>query len=593
MPKFNGFKEDVLKCKNLLALEISQAAAEPWYTDRDDHPARKRLAQLRRQHLNEEDGHELAKVMSSDAHKLSVLGRNAAGARKLTRLKMESLCFDAFRIALLDGCARTRLEDLVPAAIPLFVGMKLEGGFLGGQVVRFSKNLTCVIGGRGTGKSTLLESLRAASGNETRPGVVDSAVWPDRVSLIYQDEAGVQQVLTRGKMQDVVNETEPDGPTVVPIESYSQGETASTIQHCDKDPAILLRFLDGFVDLAALTATDQRLNQGLLDNEERITELQREVATTGAVERSKHAADGKLRALTEENAAEVVELEAKLAKERMFRTQLTQQLKRLTATFRSSLSGVSELDQVIATEASSLVVGADEFSRVLDLVRGYATRIRDISSDIQTESQKVTTSLASLLREWERKEGETQAKIEAIRLDLEGQGVRLDLATIRRGARDATELAQRLHELRARTALLNEAKRERDMLVVDRTALKFRVFTERQRFATALTLNLRATITDYAVTLKYHEGNLSVELEALPSMRLTGGWATSTPSAEVTPRATCTASVEGKVGPPPRPLAAALICLTKTVDQSPRRAPVGWSVRGLVSARLGRDAIRR
>jgi hypothetical protein len=52
--------------------------------------------------------------MSSDAHTLAALGKNAAGARKLTRLKMETMSFDSLRIALNDPVARARIEDLVP-----------------------------------------------------------------------------------------------------------------------------------------------------------------------------------------------------------------------------------------------------------------------------------------------------------------------------------------------------------------------------------------------------------------------------------------------------------------------------------------------
>ncbi|MFN0303626.1 MAG: hypothetical protein ACKVQU_25100 [Burkholderiales bacterium] len=80
--------------------------------------------------LGLEDGVDLANVMSSDAHTLNALGRNASGNRKLTRLKMEALRFTSLRIALKDSAARVRLEDLIPASVPRFVGMKLEGGFL-------------------------------------------------------------------------------------------------------------------------------------------------------------------------------------------------------------------------------------------------------------------------------------------------------------------------------------------------------------------------------------------------------------------------------------------------------------------------------
>ncbi len=155
-PKYDTFKQEVLNSKNLIALEVAHAANVDWFAHADGNNDRRNCAKLRCQHLGHEEEIELAKVMSSDAHTLNALGRNASGNRRLTRLKMEALTFASLRIALNDAAARVRLEDLIPASVPRFVGMKLEGGFLKDQVVHFSPNLTCIIGGRGAGKSTLL-----------------------------------------------------------------------------------------------------------------------------------------------------------------------------------------------------------------------------------------------------------------------------------------------------------------------------------------------------------------------------------------------------------------------------------------------------
>jgi DNA polymerase III alpha subunit len=47
MTKYDAFKEEVLKCHNLLALEITDAGNEAWFTSRDDNPHRKHLHGLR------------------------------------------------------------------------------------------------------------------------------------------------------------------------------------------------------------------------------------------------------------------------------------------------------------------------------------------------------------------------------------------------------------------------------------------------------------------------------------------------------------------------------------------------------------------
>ncbi len=55
-------------------------------------------------------------------------------------------------------------------------------------------------------------------------------------------------------------------------------ETAETIQHCDKDPGILLRFLDDFIDHSHFRKRDAELRQLLLENQDEIERLQEEIA---------------------------------------------------------------------------------------------------------------------------------------------------------------------------------------------------------------------------------------------------------------------------------------------------------------------------
>ncbi|WP_428355943.1 AAA family ATPase [Methyloprofundus sp.] len=128
------------------------------YTDSDTNPNRKKLMTSRRDKLSQSESTILPKVMSSDSHNLNKLGINAVGEKRLTRFKVDELSFDAVKIALFSYESRIRIEEFIPEKIPHFVGIKLKGGLLDGQSINFSKNLTCIIGGRGTGKSTLLES---------------------------------------------------------------------------------------------------------------------------------------------------------------------------------------------------------------------------------------------------------------------------------------------------------------------------------------------------------------------------------------------------------------------------------------------------
>ena len=76
-------------------------------------------------------------------------------------IKMSKISVEALRQAFLDAESRIRLNsDPQPVPHSEFLGMAWEGGFLDGTKVHFNNNLNVLVGGRGTGKSTIIESLR-------------------------------------------------------------------------------------------------------------------------------------------------------------------------------------------------------------------------------------------------------------------------------------------------------------------------------------------------------------------------------------------------------------------------------------------------
>ncbi|MGD0769932.1 MAG: TrlF family AAA-like ATPase [Tepidisphaeraceae bacterium] len=511
-PKFDAFKQDILNCKNLLAIEITSAEKGHWYSHLDDNPDRKNCAIVRREHLGHETDVHLAKVMGSDSHALNALGRNAQGNKRLTRFKMESPTFESLRIALLDCAARVRLEDLIPLGVPHFVGMKLEGGFLRDQVINFSPNLTCIIGGRGAGKSTMLESLRVCSGHITENSLIDSEVWPDCISLIYEDEVGQRHTLTRSKANDILN-ADANGPTCIGIESYGQGQTAETIKHCDKDPAILLKFLDGFIELAEIEAQDEELRNALLENQTEIERLQLEINRIQEIEKAKKLADNQVETLKKQKAGEVAELEQKLANGRVFRTKLQTNLSNLLTSISDGLTSDDLVTLIEEMDGTTLAVGKTELDTVKALMNGLAGDLDKMSKQLKENITATTEKITAQLTIWSAKEKQTKDRIEDLRRELEKQNIKLDMAFIRKVTKDATDFAQLLDTLKKSLPKQKEAFTKRRQLLADRRTLKSKMFTTRNAFATGVNSNLATCVVDYSVHLRFHEGSLSPALE--------------------------------------------------------------------------------
>ena len=81
---------------------------------------------------------------------------------------MSDISIDGLRQAFLDPGSRIRLNpkngSLHQDAHSEIVALEWKGGFLHGIRLRLNSNLNVLIGGRGTGKSTIIESIRAVLG---------------------------------------------------------------------------------------------------------------------------------------------------------------------------------------------------------------------------------------------------------------------------------------------------------------------------------------------------------------------------------------------------------------------------------------------
>ena len=153
---------DDFKLKKLLALEVTS------------YPPARRILDIvegRDKAWARSDCHP-AYVMSSDAKSLKHDERGAPIANSLgyrySWLKMSKPSVQALRQAFLDPQSRIQLLGGRPSDAqkhPRITSISVQGAkFLEDQELVFSEGLNCIIGGRGSGKSSLLEYLRFAIG---------------------------------------------------------------------------------------------------------------------------------------------------------------------------------------------------------------------------------------------------------------------------------------------------------------------------------------------------------------------------------------------------------------------------------------------
>ncbi|NJL28191.1 MAG: AAA family ATPase [Thermoanaerobaculia bacterium] len=202
-------------------------------------------------------------IMSSDAKSLAIdeagfPTANALGYR-YSWIKMSSPSIESLRQAFLDHASRIRVpenprkdenpNDLQKQA--RICSISVEGvDFLEDQEIEFSPNMSCVIGGRGSGKSTVLEYLRMALGKDKTEDVDEEtrvrierirktrAADRSRITVRWRDKSGTEDViLLEGGRPVVSNRELIDEGTFfrqLPVSFFSQQQLNRLTQTKDR-----------------------------------------------------------------------------------------------------------------------------------------------------------------------------------------------------------------------------------------------------------------------------------------------------------------------------------------------------------------------
>ncbi len=177
-------------------------------------------------------------------------------------IKMARPSVESLRLAFLDPDSRVRLNsDAPPEEHSRLISLSWEGGFLDGNEIHFSDNLNILVGGRGAGKSTVIESLRAVMqteplGDEAKKrytGMVQDVLKSGtRICLTARSRHPRPQTYTiertlpnpavvKGEDGRIVNLRPAD--LLPQLEIYGQHEIAELARAPEKRHALLRRFL--------------------------------------------------------------------------------------------------------------------------------------------------------------------------------------------------------------------------------------------------------------------------------------------------------------------------------------------------------------
>jgi energy-coupling factor transporter ATP-binding protein EcfA2 len=473
---------DLLTHPGLAGLEFArrESLAE-WFRDGDSDPARL-AAWKARQGVEELRARGLARLMSSDAHTPEAVGRDRT-SRTLTRLRLGDANFDAMRIAIkLNPKARCKAETVLPVAYRRILSARFEGGFLDGASMNFSPNLNCLIGGRGSGKSTALLAIRAALGARLAKGEdPDDPDRPDRTTVTFIDEAGSTRTAVRERGERPIDES--GSPIDLRIADLGQDESGDLARSHKDDPTVLLEFLDGFIVRHELTEREAEMIEQLSENAAEI------LRTAGVI--------SQLKLLREQEAKLAATLEA--AKESRIDeiaewAQWLSSQKPLLESIDARIQEAGRVDQ--ADGELDLDRLADEYGvdlskkPVRDYLEGddglrarlgaFAKQRAEIAAAARTQLTDAAARVQEPLGAWKAKQAEMEERMRAKRAELEQQGLKVETTAI-------VDIARRLGELRGQIATLKadqdkhiEARQARTSLVAALAANRDALFETRR-----------------------------------------------------------------------------------------------------------------
>lgn len=504
VPGASPHKTDMLYHPALLGIELKHATSPISYADGESDPERARMGRERISRLKLGSKQNLARVLNSDAHALEALGRNVAKARRVTRYKMDAPSFDGLRVALEDADARVRIEDHVPQTVPRILGMYIDGGFLSGQVVQFSPNLNCIIGGRGTGKSTAFEAVRCLVGDRSESNVVDSEVWPEQLHLFWEDQAGQQHTLFRPKDGELQNVDNPDtGPCSFDVDCFGQGEAARISLQAQTNPLALLNYLDKFVDLDDAITAEENAREQLLILQSEIEKAEQNVQLIPQYERLLTTTKQQLAALQKPEVKELIELQRELATERELRTQILAKVQEAKDDVERGSPKTAIQEILELAEPRYLTLGVTEFQAILDGATAFSRAIGTAEAQIKSEFTGFEKLVTAKIATWKTKETEAQQKIDAKRRELETLKVSFDMSYISKLAKDEASHQQSIKNLNTWKPHLIETRRRRADALKERWAARDRVAMLRETFGRQATTTLREALSDLQVSLKY------------------------------------------------------------------------------------------
>lgn len=393
-------------CKNLLAIAIAGARADVPDAHRDivanKDPAHKRERPM-------------AIINANDVSSPEALAEPSA----TTWIKMAEPSIEGLRQAFLEQ-SRIRLNsDDEPIVHTEFIAIAWAGGLLDGQYLRLNESLNVLVGGRGAGKSTLIESLRYAlelppkgdDAKRTHESLVKSVLGQGAsvAVLVHSPHPSPQCYLiervfgsrarVRGESGELLQDVSPHS-IVGNVEVYGQHEISELTRFPQKLAQLLRRFTEPAADKTMtknqLRELLERSRLAITGEATEITRIEEALAELPTIEEhlKRFAAaglDAKLKDKT------LIDREARLFERA---DDLTTDARELIAELHSKAA----VDEPLIGDAAATLPNALILARLDAVQSALLIEIKAAGQSLQNATATADADIAKIKAEWKPKQ---------------------------------------------------------------------------------------------------------------------------------------------------------------------------------------------
>jgi len=425
-----------------------------------------------------------AYVLTSDCRSIDGIGEAS------TWIKMDAVGVSGLHQAFLDPESRIAYED--PAQWrrgARLLAVSWEGDFLDGVEFRLNPELNCLIGGKGTGKSSVIETIRYALDIGFRVEDVEGAAKTLREHA-FRSGSKVSVVIETGdpKRRYVIERTAPHAPVVREMDGTARPELdprsllapkiygQKEIFGIAQDPQARLDMIDGFA-VSELNDVVHRERDLLARCEEngtviartlrRLDEAESKLADLPSLEelRERFREAGFEQLLSERR---LLDREGKLLESAgNFLEELRERVSQLLEDAKPTSLAVGKADAGSTGGDTDALPNMDLVNRANQIVTTAADKVHSGIEALLYELEVDQDQLVEVRREWSVQREARSADFDKALRDLQAKAPEVDperYLEVERRIEQLTPLRGAIEELRAR---LEQARRERLSLLVD------------------------------------------------------------------------------------------------------------------------------